>query len=423
MVAMNAKDDRRERALSALLELSKSLGSEIDLDALLEVIVEDASAVVDAERTSIFVYDAATERLWSRVAQGLDRRTLEIDLGSGIAGDVARTRTLTNIRDAYADPRFNPSFDRSTGFRTSSILCAPVTGSDGTLLGVIQSVNKKGSDSFDDMDESLMLAIASHAGAAFERARMTELNVQAERMAQALKLASDIQMRMLPARSAGSPGLFDLQAELRPAKEVGGDLYDYFLDGEQLVFCIGDVSGKGAGAALIMAVTKTLFRANAVLIPDPAKVLAAMSSRLYEETDSSMFVTALCGRLDLATGALQFANAGHERAVVLPPAGDPAFLESKPGLPLGVFPAFTYQSLETTVPPGHTLFFLTDGVTDATAADESMFGWDRVLATLKARADSSPAHLIERMLLAVDAFSGTPEPADDITMMSIRYRP
>lgn len=412
------------RALVALLELSKALGSEVDLDALLKVIVENASAVVDAERTSIFVYDPAGERLWSRVAQGLSTETIEVALGSGIAGEVARTRTLTNIPDAYADPRFNASFDQRTGYRTRAIICAPVLGSDGSLLGVIQSVNKTTGSPFDAGDESLMLAIASHVAVAFERARLTERHVQSERMEQALRLASEIQMRMLPARSSSAPGgEYILQAELRPAREVGGDLYDYFVEGDRLYFCVGDVSGKGAGAALVMAVTKTLFRANAVMLDAPEKVLAAMSSRLYEETDPAMFVTAVCGWLDLRDGRLRFANAGHERSVILPASGGAIrFLESRPGLPLGVFPSFTYQAGEGRLEPGEAIFFLTDGVTDATSQAVELFGWDRVLATLGQTPDPHPARVLETMLAAVDAFAQGAEQADDITMMCLRYR-
>jgi sigma-B regulation protein RsbU (phosphoserine phosphatase) len=424
-VADLVSNDRMARALFALLELSKALGSEVDLDALLRVIVENASSVVDAERTSIFVYDPAIERLWSRVAQGLGEKTLEVDLGSGVAGDVALTRQLANIPDAYADPRFNATFDQRTGFRTKSIICAPILGSDGALLGVIQSVNKTTGESFDGRDESLMRAISSHVAVAFERARLTEVHLQNERLEQALRLANEIQMRMLPDPAASSEGgEFVLHAQLRPAKDVGGDLYDYFVDGDRLYFCIGDVSGKGAGAALIMAVTKTLFRANALLLDDPAKVLGAMSARIYEETDPAMFVTAVCGWLDLRDGSLRYANAGHERAMVLGAGGaDVRYLESRPGLALGIFPSFTYTFADGRLSPGEALFFITDGVTDATNAAVEMFGAERLLLTLRSCASSPPPDVISTVLGAVDAFAAGAPQADDITMMCIRYRP
>lgn len=415
-------DDKMARALVALLDLSKALSSEVDLDSLLRVIVENASEVVEADRTSIYIYDASTDKLWSLVAQGLGTATIELAMGSGVAGDVARSREVANIRDAYADPRFNPSFDQRSGYRTRSIIAAPVLGASGALLGVIQSVNKMTGEPFDKRDESLMRALASHVAVAVERARLTEVYLQNERFEQALRLASEIQMRMLPTGTAAPEGeVFDLEAQLIPAKEVGGDLYDFFWDHQHLHFCIGDVSGKGVGAALIMAVTKTLFRANAVLQDDPSTVLAAMSTRLYEETDPAMFVTAFCGRLDFRTGRLVYSNAGHDRPIILPAGSSEVVpLDAIPGLALGVFPSFVYKSREAYLGDGDALFLYTDGVTEATNPKQELFGLERVMTTLKGLSTRTPADVVGAMTSEVIAFAEGGEQADDITVMCIR---
>ena len=157
----SAETDRVARSLYALLELSKSLGSEVNLDDLLSVIVEKTSQVVDAERTSIFIHDPERNILWSRMAQGLGGVTIELAVGSGVAGDVAAKRKPANIADVYQDPRFNPESDRRTGFRTKSVIAAPILDSAGNLLGVVQSINKTTARAFDANDESLMVAIAS----------------------------------------------------------------------------------------------------------------------------------------------------------------------------------------------------------------------------------------------------------------------
>lgn len=416
-------NDRMSRSLFALLELSKALSSEVDLDALLHVIVENASAVVEADRTSIFIYDAARDRLFNRLAQGLETFTIELPLGSGVAGDVALTRTLANIRNVYEDPRFDASIDKRSGYQTTSMICAPVLDATGRLLGVIQSVNKTTGNYFDERDESLMRAIASHVAVAFERTRLTEVHLRNEGMEQALRLASEIQMRMLPDGSAVSPeGSFRVAAHLRPAKSVGGDLYDYFWDDHRLCFCIGDVSGKGVGAALIMAVTKTLFRANAALRDDPATVLGAMSARLYEETDPSMFVTALCGSLDLQSGTLRYSIAGHDAPILLPvDSAEISTLEGCPGLPLGVFPEFTYTTSETTLRAGDALFLFTDGVSEATRGENELWGFDRLRRTLVSSVRRDPDAVLQSVLNALDEFvEGGPQ-ADDITMMCVRY--
>jgi len=413
---------RVARALYALLDLSKALGSEIDLDALLGVILEKASSVVEAERTSIFVFDQERNLLWTRLAQGLGTTTIELPIGSGVAGDVARTQKLANIADAYSDARFNAESDLRTGFRTRSILAAPVLSSTGRLLGVVESVNKMNADRFDAHDVTLMVAVASHVAAAMERATHTVSQLENERLSEALKLASEIQMRMLPSGTiAESHPAFDLNAYIRPARMVGGDLYDYALTDGRLYFCVGDVSGKGIGSALIMALTKTLFRANVPWFEDAAKLTESVNVRLCEETGPTMFVTAFCGFLDLHDGTLRFCNAGHDRPFLLRADGRVEVLQSKPGLALGVMPKFSYPLQQMTLAPGDALFLYTDGVTEATNAAEQLFGLDRLRDVLVANGRGSAIEVITAVTAAVDRFVVKAPQADDVTMLCLRY--
>lgn len=421
-MARNVGTEKAARALYALLDLSKALSSVVDLDDLLTVIVEKSSAVVEAERTSVFIYDATRELLWSRVAQGVRDTRIELAVGSGIVGNVAKTRALTNIADAYADPRFNRNTDARTGFRTRAILCAPVVDSKGNLLGVIQSINKAAGGRFDDHDETLMNALGAHVAVAIERAHATEMQLDNERLEQSLKVASDIQMRMLPSEEVPDGAVFALRAHLRPARHVGGDLYDYFWTNDRLYFCIGDVTGKGVGAALVMAVTKTLFRAHATFQDDPAKLMSAVNTRVYEETDPAMFVTAFCGFLDLRTGRLRYSNAGHDRPLIVSPGQSARRLESKSGLPLGVLPKFNYVAEELTLATGDALFLYTDGVTEATNRAEELFSLDRVSEVLNENSSGSPGHLVDAILRSVDRFAEGTSQADDITMLCVQYR-
>jgi len=417
-----ATNSRVARALYALLDLSKALGSEIDLDALLGVILEKASAVVEAERTSIFVFDEERGLLWTRLAQGLGTTTIELPLGSGVAGEVARTQKLANIADAYTDPRFNAASDAHTGFRTRSILAAPVVSSTGRLLGVVESVNKVNADRFDAHDVTLIVAVASHVAAAMERATHTVSQLENERLSEALKLASEIQMRMLPSGTVAEVhSAFDLNAYIRPARMVGGDLYDYALTDGRLYFCVGDVSGKGIGSALIMALTKTLFRANVPWFEDAAKLTESVNVRLCEETGPTMFVTAFCGFLDLTDGTLRFCNAGHDRPFLLHADRRVELLETKPGLALGVMPKFQYPLQQMTLAPGDALFLYTDGVTEATDAGEQLFGVERLRDVLTEHAGVSSVEVITAVTGAVDRFVKKAPQADDVTMLCLRY--
>lgn len=415
--------EKAARALYSLLELSKALSSVVDLDDLLRVIVEKSSAVVEAERTTVFILDPEREQLWSRVAQGISEITIEVPLGTGVVGEVARSRAMTNIPDAYADPRFNREIDQKTSFRTRSILCAPVIDSKGRLLGVIESINKITAAAFDAEDETLMAALAAHAAVAIQRTQATEVQLENERFEQSLRVANEIQMRMLPKGEITLPddAAFALRAYIRPAKQVGGDLYDFFWTRDDLRFCIGDVTGKGIGAALVMAVTKTLFRAHATLQDDPARLMSAINERIYEDTDPAMFVTAFCGFLDLHTGRLVYTNAGHDRPLLFSPAKTVQRIDSKSGLPLGVLPKFSYLSQEIVLDAGDTLFLYTDGVTEATDKAAQLFSFERLGAVLEDLRGNDPSSIVTTVSERVDSFAGGTAQADDITMLCIRY--
>ena len=147
---------RQTRNLNALLKVSKALASEIRLDDLLQVIVEKAAEVMDADRATLFLYDESRNELWSKTTQRLEIKEIRLPLGVGIAGHVAKTRTAINIPDTYADARFDPDFDKETGYRTRSILCLPLIGNGDRLIGVIQVLNKKDQEVFNEADESLL---------------------------------------------------------------------------------------------------------------------------------------------------------------------------------------------------------------------------------------------------------------------------
>ena len=253
---------------------------------------------------------------------------------------------------------------------------------------------------------------------------MPAVHVEHDSDDETLRVASEIQMRMLPAGIVDLPpsARFAIRAHIRPARLVGGDLYDFFWTDERLYFCVGDVTGKGVGAALIMAVTKTLFRAHASMQDDPAKVLSAANARLFEETDPSMFVTAFCGFLDLASGRLLFSNAGHDRPLLVQSGRPSRPLESKTGLPLGVFPKFTYVVEECMLTANDALFLYTDGITDATNRREELFKLDRLREVLDACATADPARVVPAVLESVNHFAEGMPQADDMAMLCVQYR-
>jgi len=416
-------ETRFVQTLQGLLDTSRALGSEVELDSLLNVIVRRASLIMEADRTTVFVKDHSTNRLWSRVGEGLEAGTIELDVGSGIAGEVAQTGNTINIPDAQVDPRFNPEFDRRSGYQTRSVLCSPILNGDGRLLGVVQSINKKSGSPFDDEDERVMEALASHVGVALERAQLTEASMEKGRFDAALRLASEIQMGMVPGLPIAGDlsNHYEIGAVLRPARHVGGDFYDFQdLEDGRLFFCIGEVAARGIPAALMMAVTRTLFRANAFAYVAPEKIVYAVNRQLCQELAPSMFVTAFCGILDHASMRLLFSNAGHSAPILCPLDGEPREVEAGPGLALGLARDYNYTCEEVALNRGDLLFLSTDGIPEAVDDRGATFTTRRILDLLPAIASEHPSRIVDLTLSAVDEFAGGVPQLDDLAAVCIR---
>src|SRR6266545_3457286 len=232
-------DDKRK--LDILFSISKSLGAQIQLDQLLKVMVAEVTAAMQAERSSLLLFDEARGELLSKVAEGMQTREIRVPLGVGIAGQCAERRQTINIPDAYQDPRFNPAVDKASGFHTRSILSMPIIDQGNKLIGVVQVLNKIGQPSFTQDDELFLQAICVHLALALERAALVEAYVRSQKLEQALQLAHEIQMGLVPKKFPAFPTHpeIDIYAMLKPALDVGGDLYDFFLlDEDRVCFVI-----------------------------------------------------------------------------------------------------------------------------------------------------------------------------------------
>ena len=253
--------------------------------------------------------------------------------------------------------------------------------------------------------------------------QLKETTSAKERIESELRIARDIQMGMIPKTFPPFPERddVDLYAVLYPAKEVGGDLYDFFIDSDRLYFIIGDVSGKGVPASLFMAITRSLFRSVAAFYRDPAEILISLNNSIAETNESSMFVTLFIGILDLASGELLYANAGHNPPVLIKPDGKPIYMESTPNVPAGLFPGYIYESQELLVEKGTTIFLYTDGLTEAENIEEKLYGKEALLNLLGRVDVFEPKNVTEAVIAAVDAHVGEAEQSDDLTILTINY--
>ena len=259
------------------------------------------------------------------------------------------------------------------------------------------------------------------------RNQMDELgrvNEQKGRIESELHIANEIQMSMLPKTFPPFPDRddIDIYGELTPAKAVGGDLYDFYIRDEKLFFCIGDVSGKGVPAALVMAVTRSLFRTVSIHEAAPERIVMHMNEAMADQNDSNMFVTLFIGVLDLPTGRLRYCNAGHDAPLLI--GRKMGFMPIEPNIPVGVMKGWKYVAQEVVVFPDTTIFLYTDGLTEATNADQKLFGQSRMMRAaqpLMVKGLHHPRKLIASMTEAVRLFVGEAEQSDDLTMLAIQY--
>jgi len=250
---------------------------------------------------------------------------------------------------------------------------------------------------------------------------LAETTAAKERLLGELKVARRIQSDMLPPPAAGGPGQgFEVGATLVPARAVGGDLFLHFRDGARVFVLVGDVSGKGIAAALFMARTKTVFEAAAERAHDPGAILEQVNHGLCRGNESGMFVTAAVGVLDLASGELALALAGHDPPVLVPAVGAPAPVAVEGGRVLGLIDTPDFPVNRLRLAPGDAVVLFTDGVGEAQDAAGGFFGVERVVACLVASRERSAAGVTEALLGAVRSFAGDAPQSDDITILTLR---
>lgn len=258
-----------------------------------------------------------------------------------------------------------------------------------------------------------------------EQLELENKRKEQERIAEELTLARQIQISALPRIFPAYPDRteFDLYASMDPAKEVGGDFYDFFLiDGDHLALVIADVSGKGIPAAMFMMTSKSLIRNELMSGHDPAEALTNVNLQLLENNDAKMFVTVWVAVLELSTGKGLACNAGHEHPALRRAGKDFELIQYRHGIMVGVSRKARYQNREFELHPGDSVFVYTDGVPEAKAGNKEMFGAERLVTALNACQDCRPDEILTNVKRAVDTFVGDAEQFDDLTMMCLEYK-
>ncbi len=404
------------------LELLSLLGAEFastrDLDATLAMAVEKITRYVDAAGGALFMLDETGAKLRCHACWGATEITgMTLDADQGIVGRCVQANTGEIVRDVSRDPSFNSGVDAETGFTTRSILCAPMSVKD-ERIGAIELVNKAGGDGlFADSDLQVLMGLSASAALSIVNARQAEALVEQERVKRELELAAEIQRSLLP---TARPEPFPVHGINMPARTVSGDFYDFFeVEDGCICFNLGDVSGKGMNAALLMAKTASLYRCLGKTIRDPGRLLAIINREICETTTRGMFVTMVGGIFDPATGRVRIANAGHEPPLFRDRDGNYRALPAELP-PLGILPMAGPEEdfPETEIYlEGGTLYVFSDGVTEGYVENKKSLE----VAGLKAILDANAAvPTADRLNAVVDRLRRSGKRLrDDLTLVAV----
>lgn len=254
---------------------------------------------------------------------------------------------------------------------------------------------------------------------------ITAITAEREKIGAELNVATQIQANMLPRIFPAFPehNEFDIYATMTPAKEVGGDFYDFFLlDNDHLAIVIADVSGKGVPAALFMVIAKTLIKNQTQINPVPSEVFTKVNEQLCEDNESGLFVTAWMGILELSSGKLTFVNAGHNPPLLKKNDGEFEYLKTRPGFVLAGMEEIRYKQNEISLSSGDILYLYTDGVTEATSSALELYGEERLKSIINNNAEKSTENILKTIKSDIDLFVGEAPQFDDITMLCLKYK-
>lgn len=417
--------DAEERC-RLLLEISQRTRGTLELDVLLSRLLDAASGVLPYDAAGFFVLRenlrTTSGRRGALIAglaeRGFERRAGDadpmLDFGHGIVGHVIRTGESVVAPDVERDPRY------VVGRRaTASEIAVPIL-LDGRVVGALNLESDR-RDGYGEADLEPLRFFAEAAAIALEKAILHRRLLAMREVEAQLRTAQEVQARLLPPAPPQLPG-YDLAGRNLSSSEIGGDYFDFLpLAPGVLGLALADVAGKGIPAALVMATFRAFLRTEARRSERPSEVVAAVHALLRESSGPRAFVTGFFGRLELVSGELTYANAGHPPPLLLR-QGDALEPLSPTGPLLGSFPDAVFDQHRTRLAPGDLLLLYTDGVVEALGRDDEQFGSARLAEALRAASGAGAAELVERILAATRAFAGRADLADDVTLVAVRRR-
>jgi phosphoserine phosphatase RsbU/P len=421
--ALEADNRRLQHAiaqLSLLNELALAVGLSESSEDMIAAIVRRAKRALEAEQVMIYFVEHGDDRdlLKTKVREDSRQQTHSFHFDLALCGmmEVHRAPFLTN------DPHHER---RLAGVKLDpalrSLLCVPLLVR-GVLIGIVVACNKHGEGSFTEEDQRLLAIMANQSAQLLENRRLREEEEAYAQLRLEVETARNIQVGLLPKDPPQLAG-YDLAGCSVPAEIVGGDYFDFFeLSEGRLGICLGDVSGKGIPAALLMANLQATLRGQAHTSSSACECVARANHLLFRSTSADKFATLFYGVLDTRTHELSYCNAGHERPLLLSCTEDGNCRQelAEGGLVLGILDESTYAEGRVALAPGSVLLLYSDGLTDAVDEDDRPFGVAAAEAVLRRHRDAPAAELVEALLAAVKRHAAAAPPYDDMTIIAVR---
>lgn len=419
--AANELAERYEE-INLLYTISEILGRTVALDEAAKRILAEVSETVGARKATVLVHDRATNTLRAVAALGVDLANVQpigIDDACSVSAQVFRSQHLMLVE---ANERPCPEED---AYRRGAMLSVPIMWTapaprGAEPLGVVNLSDRRSGQPFTAGDQKLMAAIATQIGTAIQNARLVRASVEQQRLAHEMQLAHDLQMKLLPGTAIVAPEA-QVAARVVPAESVGGDFYNLFrLHEGKTGVMIGDVSGHGYQAALIMALAMSAAAIHSQATTDPGKTLYSLTTTLREElTITEMFISAFYAVIDPVAGELRYANNGHPHAFHLADGKDFERLAANDP-PIGMSERQPETVRRSWTPERDLLVLFTDGVSDARNRAGDRLGEERILETILKHRDAPPDAILERVMDVIDVHTLSAPRRDDLTVVLVR---
>jgi phosphoserine phosphatase len=426
-------------ALWRILDATRHLAAPASVDEALQKTIDSSLDVLNADRASVFLHDSSSDELYIKVSASLnetgtqgrpddwnggnrhgDSHIIRFPAGMGIAGETAQTRRLINVPHCYADPRFNPEVDRQTGYVTRCMLSVPLLGVDGTLVGVLQVLNKQAGP-FDEDDERIATILAAHCAVALQKAMLLEEYVRKQKMERDLALAREIQMSSLPRQMPELTG-YELAAWSQPADEAGGDVYDALrLDVQRVALLMADATGHGIGPALSVSQLRAMFRMGMLLGTDLPELMSKINLQLTSDLPRGHFITAFAGILDGSNHRIHYLSGGQAPLIHFRADEDRVDWLDASTVPMGILawpPTVAPPPIE--MRPGDIFALISDGFFEYADRTGERFGKERIEEVIRLHRQETLEELRKRLCEAVRVYAAGQPQEDDMTVVLVR---